>query len=597
MPEIVLEERESLKTRLWDSLSELLAERWMKGVFIGLTGLYLTVLVALPLYGLLTKSLYDKTGEFIGLANFTRFFTEAALFSSLGHSMFVSFTATAFALPLGFAFAYCLTRTDMPGKKVFRSMAMAPLLAPTLMHGLVLIYLFGKKGLVTKGCFGALEAMFGVPIGFDIGLYGSTGIIIAEALYAFPPVFLILSVALGMTDARLYEAAEALGASKFRIFRTITLPGVKFGLVSAFFVSFISSFTDFGAPKVVGGSYNVLATDIYKHVIGQQNFSMGACVSVILLIPTALAFLANHVIQRRQNAGVAAKAVPYAPGRNPARDRLACLFCGFISLLFLVYLGVGLYASLVDVWPYKLGLSFRHYDFNATGGGGYAAYFNSLRMSLYSAIAGCVMAFGTAYVLEKFKEFPRLRQLCAQLSLLPMALPGLVIGLAYIFFFNAPGFSLESIGLFIPNPLNGLYGTMALLVLSNLIYFHTVSFLTASAALKQLDNEFESVSESLSAPFTKLLTRVTAPVCLPAILEIGYYFFVRSMTTLSAVIFLYSADLPIAAVAVANMDDAGDTASAIAMCMLIVVTNLVARLLYGFATSGLQNRTRAWTKR
>ncbi len=596
MPEIVLEEREGLLSRLSGALSELMAERWMKGAFIGLIGVYLTVLVALPLYGLLSKSLYDKTGAFIGLANFTRFFSEAALFSSLSHSFFVSMTATAFALPLGFAFAYCLTRTSVPGKKVFRAMAMAPLLAPTLMHGLVLIYLFGKKGLVTKGFFGAAQALFGVS-GFDIGLYGATGIIIAEALYAFPPVFLILSVALSMTDARLYEAAEALGASKFRIFRTITLPGVKFGLVSAFFVSFISSFTDFGAPKVVGGSYNVLATDIYKHVIGQQNFSMGAAVSVILLIPTALAFLANHIIQRRQSAGVAAKAVPYSPGINPARDRLAFLFCAFISLLFLVYLGVGLYASLVDVWPYKLQLGFRHYDFNATGGGGYAAYFNSLRMAFYSAVAGCVMAFGAAYVLEKFKEFPRLRQFCSQLSLLPMALPGLVIGLAYIFFFNAPGFSIEAIGLYIPNPLNGLYGTMALLVLSNLIYFHTVSFLTAGTALKQLDNEFESVSESLSAPFTRLLTRVTAPVCLPAILEIGYYFFVRSMTTLSAVIFLYSADLPIAAVAVANMDDAGDTAPAIAMCMLIVVTNLVARLLYGFATSGLQKRTRAWTRR
>ena len=578
-----------------ETVESVLAERWVKGVCIGLVGVWLFVLVALPLWTLLSKSLYDKQENFIGLANFIRFFSEPVLFSSLGHSMFVSLTTVAVALPLGFAYAYCLSRTRIPGKKVFRALAMSPLFAPTLMHGLVLIYLFGKKGLVTKGFFGSLTAFFGFPVGWDIGLYGSTGIIIAEALYAFPPVFLILSVALSMSDARLYEAAEALGASKLRTFLTVTLPGVKFGLVSAFFVCFISSFTDFGAPKVVGGNYNVLATDIYKQVIGQQNFFMGATVSVILLIPTALAFLANHIIQRRQTAAVEAKAVPYAPEPNGLRDTISFVYCSLISCLFLAYLATGVYASLVDVWPYKLGLSLRHYDFASMGGGGYDSFWNSLRMALYTAVFGCMTAFFSAYVLEKFREFPKMRQICSQLSLLPMALPGLVIGLAYIFFFNKPGW--EVAGLFIPNPLTSLYGTMAILVLSNLIYFHTVSFLTASTALKQLDYQFESVSESLSAPFTRLFFRVTVPVCLPAILEIGYYFFVRSMTTLSAVIFLYSADLPIAVVAVANMDDAGDTAPALAMCVLIVATNLLVRLLYGVVTSGLKKRTSAWARR
>ncbi len=587
----------STRTDLRKQIQDILAERWVKGVFISLVGLWLFVLVALPLYGLLAKSLYDKSENFVGLANFLQFFKEPALFSSLSHSFFVSLSTTAVALPLGFIYAYCLSRTRIPGKKIFRGLAMSPLFAPSLMHGLVLIYLFGKKGLVTKGFFGALTAFFGFPVGYDIGLYGATGIIIAEALYAFPPVFLILSVALSMSDARLYEASEALGASKLRTFFTVTLPGVKFGMVSAFFISFISSFTDFGAPKVVGGDYNVLATDIYKQVIGQQNFFMGATVSVILLIPTALAFLANHLIQRRQTSAFTAKAVPYSPGKNAVRDNLAFLYCSAISFLFLTYLGVGLYASLVDVWPYKLSLGFRHYNFGATGGGGYAAYWNSLRMSVYSAVFGCIVAFGSAYVLEKFREFPKLRQICSQLSLLPMALPGLVIGLAYIFFFNKPGWEFSSLGLYIPNPLSSLYGTMGILVVSNLIYFHTVSFLTATTALKQLDYEFEAVSESLSAPFTRLFAKVTVPVCLPAILEIGYYFFVRSMTTLSAVIFLYSADLPIAVVAVANMDDAGDTAPALAMCVLIVATNLVVRMIYGLLASGLQKRAGAWSKR
>ncbi len=569
-------------------LADILAGRGVRAVLIALVGLWLVVTVALPLASLLSKSLFDPRGRFLGLGNFLRFFSEPSLFSSLTHSLWVSTATTAVAVPLGFVFAYGLCRANIPGKAVFRALALSPLFAPTLMHGIVLIYLFGRKGLVTTG-------FFGHTAGFDIGLYGQVGIIIAEALFAFPPSFLILSTALSLTDARLYEAAASLGASRWRIFRTITLPGVKYGLMSAVFISFVSSFTDFGAPKVVGGAYNVLATDIYKQVIGQQNFVMGATVSVVLLIPTALAFLADALIQRRQSAGLAAKAVPYAPRRNLGRDLLAFLACSLISAGFVTYLGIGLYASLVDVWPYKLGLVLRHFDFTGAGGGGYAAYFNSLRMSAYSAVLGVGVAFFTAYVLEKFKEYPRLRQGCAALSLLPMALPGLVIGLAYIFYFNAPGWDV--LGLRLPNPLHGLYATMGILVLSNLVYFHTVAFLTARTALKQLDREYESVSDSLGMPFTRLVRKVTLPVCLPAVLEIGYYYFVRSMTTLSAVIFLYSADIPLAAVAVANMDDAGDTAAALAMCVLIVATNLVVRLAYGAATAGVRRRARVWTNR
>jgi iron(III) transport system permease protein len=181
------------------------------------------------------------------------------------------------------------------------------------------------------------------------------------------------------------------------------------------------------------------------------------------------------------------------------------------------------------------------------------------------------------------------------LSILPLALPGLVIGLAYIFFFNALGWHI--FGIFIPNPLHFIYATMAILVMSNIVHFYTVSFLTATTALKQLDKEFETVSESLGVPFYKTFFRVTVPVCLPAILEIGMYYFVNSMATVSAVIFLYSADNPLASVAVANMDDAGDIAPACAMAILIVLTNMVVRILYGYFTCGIRRRTQSWTQR
>jgi iron(III) transport system permease protein len=529
------------------------------------------------------------------LANFLTYFRTPALSVSLGNSLFVSLVTTALATSLGFPYAYALTRTCMPGRGFFRGVAMLPLFAPTLLYGISLVYLFGRKGLVTTGCFGWFERALGIPLALDIGLYGPVGIVISETFFTFPQAVLILSVAFRMTDARLYEAADSLRASGVRRFLTVTLPGVKYGLLSAVFVCFILAFTDFGAPKVVGGNYNVLATDIYKQVIGQQNFAMGATVSVILLLPTVIAFVLDRISQRRQFAAIQAKSVPLIPRPRPARDWVAFTACLLIALPILVFFLTAGFASLVRVWPYDLTLALKHYQFGNVGGGGYTAFWNSLRMSAYSAVAGTAVTFASAYLIEKGKGVSRLRQFAYFLSMLPLALPGMVVGLSYIFFFNAPGWT--AFGVAVPNPLNALYGTMAILVACNVVHFYTVSFLTATTALKQLDREFESVSESMAVPFYVTFWRVTVPVCLPAIFEIGMYYFVNSMATLSAVIFLYSADLPLATVAVANMDDAGDIAPAAAMSMLIVLANIGVRLLYGAATQGLARRSQAWMAR
>ncbi|WP_218188027.1 ABC transporter permease subunit [Desulfosarcina cetonica] len=370
---------------------------------------------------------------------------------------------------------------------------------------------------------------------------------------------------------------------------------MRYGLASAVMVCFILAFTDFGAPKVIGGNTNILATDIYKQVIGQQNFTMGAVVSVVLLIPTVVAFVVDRIVQHRQVSQIAAKSVPLVPRPQALRDRLYLGFCGLGAVLILGFYLTAVYASLVKVWPYTLTLGFWHYHFSGTGGGGYAAFFNSVRMSLYSAVFGTAITFGSAYLIEKTRQMKILRQAAYFLAILPLALPGLVIGLAYIFFFNAPGWRIG--GVFLPNPLNVIYASMAILVISNIVHFFSVSFLTATTALKQLDREFETVSESMGVAFTRTFMRVTVPVCIPAILEIGMYYFVNSMATVSAVIFLYSADLPLASVAVANMDDAGDVAPACAMSVLILLTNLTVRILYGFLTRRIKTRSQAWANR
>lgn len=559
----------------------------LKRFLILLALIWLLVTIVLPVGSLLLKSLTNAQGQFVGFANYAEYFASPALSRSIGNSLIVALATTCIAVPLGFCFAWSLCRTCMPGKGIFKSIAMMPLFAPTLLNGIALIYLFGRKGLITKGFFGLFP-------GIKIPLYGPVGIIASEVIYTFPQAMLILSIALAITDARLYEAANSMGAGRVRTFFTVTLPGIKYGLVSAFFVCFILAFTDFGAPKVVGGNFNILATDIYKQVIGQQNFVMGAVVSVVLLIPTVIAFIVDRIVQAKQVAMIAAKSVPLVNKPDPLKDNAALAFCSLIAFAVLAFYSTALFASLVKVWPYKLSLGFWHYKFTGMGGGGYAAFFNSIRMSLYSAILGTAITFVTAYLTEKIRVMSTVRQGVYFLSILPLALPGLVIGLAYIFFFNAKGWTI--MGAFVPNPFNFLYATMGILVLSNIVHFYTVGFLTASTALKQMDIEFEQVSDSMGVPFYRTFFRVTVPVSLPAILEVGSYYFVNSMATVSAVIFLYSADIPLASVAIANMDDAGDIAPACAMSMLVVFTNIIVRTVYSLGTKKIKERTQAWTR-
>ena len=568
-------------------LLRLSGETRLKQCLIILICIWMAVVVVFPVGTLLIKSVSNPDGGFVGLANYIEYFKSPSLSGSIGNSIRVAVYTTLISVSLGFAFAWALTRTCMPGKGFFKGVAMMPLFAPTLLNGIALIYLFGRKGLITNGFFGLIP-------GIEIPLYGLVGIVISEVMYTFPQAMLILTIALSVTDARLYEAAQSLGASRWRMFFTVTLPSIKYGLLSAVFVCFILAFTDFGAPKVVGGNYNILATDIYKQVIGQQNFVMGAVVSVVLLIPTVAAFIIDRIIQQRQVAMIAAKSVPLVPKPAKAKDRTALAFCVVIVFLILSFYATAVFASLVKVWPYNLDLGFRHYNFSGMGGGGYAAFFNSVRMSLYSAVLGTIITFSSAYLIEKVRVLKGMRRTAYFLSILPLALPGLVIGLSYIFFFNAREWVI--FGLAVPNPFNFIYATMAILVLSNIVHFYTVSFLTATTALKQMDIEFEQVSDSMGVPFYKTFFRVSVPVCLPAILEIGIYYFVNSMATVSAVIFLYSADIPLASVAIANMDDAGDIAPACAMSVLVVATNIAVRTGYVLLTRKIRKQHTAWTR-
>ena len=461
----------------------------------------------------------------------------------------------------------------MPWKGAYRTIALIPLLAPSLLSAISLIYWFGNQG-IARGLIAAL--------GFE-NIYGAPGIVVAECFAVFPHALMILVSALSLADARLYEAAAALGTSTRRRFTTITLPGAKYGLISAALVTFTLVMTDFGIPKVIGGNFNMLATDVFKLVIGQQDFQRGAVVGILLLLPAVVTFGIDWLVQGKQSAMLSARAVPYRPSRSRGFDAAMLGYATLIAALMLAMLGMAVFASFATYWPYNLVPTLRHYTTGLVDAEVGSALVNSLSLAAGTAFFGTAVVFTGAYLLEKTRGLDGLRPVVRLLAMTPMAVPGLVLGLGYIFFFNEPG-----------NPMHGLYQTLPLLILCTIVHFYTTGHLTAVTALKSLDAEFEAVSASLKVPFFKTFWRVTLPICTPTLIDIARYFFVNAMTTISAVVFLYSPDTKVASIAILNLDEAGEAGASAACAVLITALSTVVTFAFIGVGAFVDRRTQAW---
>ena len=282
---------------------------------------------------------------------------------------------------------------------------------------------------------------------------------------------------------------------------------------------------------------------------------------------------------------LSARAVPLRPQPSRGFDALMLGYVIVVSALMLAMLGMAIFASFATYWPYNLAPSWKHYTMGFVDAEVGDAFLNSLKLAAGTAFFGTIVVFVGAYLLEKTRGLDILRPVVRLLAMLPMAVPGLVLGLGYIFFFNAPG-----------NPLNGLYQTMVLLILCTIVHFYTTGHLTAVTALKSLDAEFEAVSASLKVPFFTTLRRVTLPICTPTLVDIARYFFVNAMTTISAVVFLYSPDTKVASIAILNLDEAGEAGAAAACAMLITGASTVVTLLFMAVGALIDRRTQAWRR-
>ena len=447
---------------------------------------------------------------------------------------------------LGFVVAYAITLTNVPAKGAMRALFLAPLFAPSIMPAIGLIYLVGSNGLM-----------------FNLELYGALGVFLGALIFALPHAVMQISLALSRLDSKLFAAAGSLGAGALMQFATITLPHAKRGIANAFLIAFILTITDFGVPKMLGGSFPMLATEIYNLAIGSQEFAAAAVMSIGLLAPALAAYWAMH--QLTQNTRTRTGAVRLAP------DTLRDLFVGgaawVIVLAEIAVIVVVIYGSFVAFWPYQMQLTAENYAFrNSTYG--IAPWINSLMLAAGTAAAGTALCWLGAYASVRTPSIPAsLQKGYRALAAIPICIPGTVLGLAWAMTFA--GFSLFK------EPA----GAMALLICNTLVHLYTVPHLTAVTGLKTLNARYETVGESLGASRMRTLCRVIVPLSARELAEMFSYLFASAVTTISSVVFLYTPKSIVAAVAAIDMIDSGFISEGAAMATLIFFSALFVRIL------------------
>jgi len=286
---------------------------------------------------------------------------------------------------------------------------------------------------------------------------------------------------------------------------------------------------------------------------------------VILLVPAALAMALEKRVARRQSAQLTDRSVPLVPSRQPLVDRLALLYVAAVSSFILAVVGIVVFASFVKLWPHDMTPTLRNYVVDVQNG--YAPLWNSIWMSLIAAVLGTVLVTMNAYLTQKVRH-PAMRILYF-VSVLPAAVPGMVLGLGYILAFNDPS-----------NPVYLIYGSVIILAVNTIYHYHAQAFLIATTNLKQIGRTFDEASAMLGGSFLRTLRRIALPLIWPSLLSLGVFLFMRAMVTLSAVIFLVSPTNNVAAVSVLLLDDSGNSTQAAAFSVAIM--GVVALMLGAF---------------
>lgn len=485
-------------------------------------------------------------------ADWNTFFTRPRYLGVLRNSLTISALSTVSATIIGFCFAYALSRPNFPGKFFFRITSILPLVSPPFVAGLALILLLGRRGIITHSI-----------LGLDISMYGWHGLWLAQTFAYYPIAAMTLSGVLKSLNPTLEYAAQDLGQSRWGIFRTVVLPMSVPGIASAALLVLMLSLSDFGNPMVIGGPFRVMAVEAYMQVVGMQNLGMGAVVSVMLLLPSLAFFLLQrYYVGRRQYTSVTGKGGRLDPMPVPpvAKWILFAVLTA-VSLFVVAIFVVIVWGAFARTWGFDWSLTFRNFEFTLLARLGHI--WNSVRFSLMAGIGTAIFSVIAAYVLYR-RQFTGKRAFDF-LVVLPAALPGTLVGIAFIFAFNRPPLLLT--------------GTATIIVLSMAVRNVPIGYRTALSGLHQIDKSIEESAADGGANTFQILKDITLPLLKTAFTVTLVYTFIRSMNTVSAVVFLVSAGTNVATTSILGLAEHGYWGEAAAMAtILIAITSSVVIL-------------------
>lgn len=464
---------------------------------------------------------------------------------------------------IGFIFAYADSYIKSHFKKLFKVVSLLPIISPPFVLALSAIMLFGQYGLITRKLFGIQNA----------NIYGFHGLVMVQTMTFFPVAYLLLTGLLKRIDPSLEEAARNMGASRWKTFRTVTLPLMAPGLANAFLLTFIETVADFSNPMVIGGNYSTLATQIYLQAIGNYDMQGGAAVAVILLSISILLFvLEKYWIEKKSYVTVTGKA---SRERDLITEKhivwpvdIICLLVTVFVLAFYVLIPLGGFFKVMGV-DYSLTLDHFKYVFKlGTSALKDTTYLAAIATPI-TGIYGMIIAFlivRKRFYGKGFIEFT---------SLLAMAVPGTVIGIGYVSAYNTKPLVLT--------------GTGAIIVISFIMRSVPVGVRSGVSALQQIDPSIEEAASDLGAGSRKVFTSITLPLIKSAFFSGLVYTFVRSMTAVSAVIFLVSAKYKLLTVQILSQVDSGrfGVASAFSTILIIIVYIAISLMYLGLSKMGV----------
>ena len=523
----------------------------LKLIFLVLVAVF-AVFLAVPAIRLLLKSFLGEDG--LTGAYYLDVFSGKGFTTALGNSFAVSIVSALVAVGIAFVMAYIIHYTRLPRgfKRFVQAVATLPMFLPTITYGFAIIYSFGKQGLITR----LLGHQF-----FDI--YGFGGLLVGYVIYTVPVAFLLIHNTMGYVDKKTLVVSKAMGDGTLSTFWIAILRPLLGTLAGAFIQAFFLCFTDFGIPASVGGDYEVIATVLYNEMLGGvPDFNRGAVISVVMLLPSIVSILLLRFLERYN---IRYDRISDADlRRNPGRDTAWGLSGTVLAILILCMFVVIFVVPLVERWPYQTGFTLEHFQEVFSDNELQTVYLNSLGMALATALFGTLAAYGAALITARSQLPGWCKQVIDAIALVTNTIPGMVLGLAFLFVFS--GTSLQN--------------TFPLMILCNIVHYFSTPYLMMKNSLSKMNAGWETTAMLMGDSWPKTILRVVTPNAAASLIETFSYYFINSMVTISALIFLAGARTMVLTTKIKQLQYINEYDQVFVLSLLILATNLVAKAVF-----------------